>query len=190
MEQTVSQRGRVRKTVVYDVDSSHSSAKSEEEKEEKEEEFISEDEFKPEKEVSEEEESNSSSLFSEKDSCQSVDESDLSICELPMEKPRRGKSKRPDDSLVEAQSNAIVLEEFNAEEVIEVWNYELDQETNMFTKPIIPLLSDAAIKPYLSKNSKPKCVIYNCPFCERVFTYTLVFKSHLYSCEKNTNVPD
>lgn len=191
IEETVSKRGRVRKTIVYeDAISVSSDSKSEEE-------VISEEDFKPENIPSEEEEESiSSSLVSEKDSIKSIElESDGSVCDIVIEKPsgrtpRKGlmaKSKK-ESALLESTANLV--DKFNPDEVIEAWNYELDPETKMFTRPIIPLLSDTAVKPFLSKNSKPKCVIYNCPFCERVFTYTLVFKNHLYSCEKNTNVPD
>lgn len=195
IEETVSKRGRVRKTIVYeDAISVSSDSKSEEE-------VISEDDFNPDNipsEEEEEEESISSSLVSEKDSIKSIElESDGSVCDIIIDKPSRrtprkgimAKSeKQKDSSLLESTPNLV--DKFNADEVIEAWSYELDQETKMFTRPIIPMLSDTAVKPFLSKNSKPKCVIYNCPFCERIFTYTLVFKNHLYSCEKNTNVPD
>lgn len=190
IEKTVSKRGRVRKTIVYDDAISVSSeSKSEEE-------IVSEDDFKPDNLQSEEEEeeSTSLSLVSEKDSIEL--ESEGSVSDIIIDKssgttPRKGatKSKKQKESSF-LESTADMVDKFNADEVIETWNYELDPETKMFTRPIIPLLSDAAVKPFLSKNAKPKCVIYNCPFCQRIFTYTLVFKNHLYSCEKNTNVPD
>lgn len=74
---------------------------------------------------------------------------------------------------------------------IDKWEYVLDRESRAFRRPQVPELSDAAIKPFLNPEIKSKkLTIYECPFCKRVFTYPLPFKSHLYSCEANKNVPE
>lgn len=71
------------------------------------------------------------------------------------------------------------------------WVYKLDRETRQFKKPKLPTLSDNAIKPFLNPNIKSaRVTVYDCPFCKRVFTYPLPFKSHLYSCAENKNVPE
>lgn len=90
-----------------------------------------------------------------------------------------------------SQDNVPLLNEFNQEEKISEWEYEIDSESQVFKKPKIPNLTDNAIKSFISSKSKPpKIVIYECPYCARVFTYPLVFKSHLYSCDQNKNIPE
>lgn len=88
------------------------------------------------------------------------------------------------------ENQAPTLETFDMELKIAEWEYELDSDTKAYKKPKLPFLSDNAIKPFLNPNIKsPKLTIYQCPFCARVFTYSLPFKSHLYTCVKNENVP-
>jgi len=79
--------------------------------------------------------------------------------------------------VAEETARAVVqLDKFELDKVVEEWEYETDADSRVFRKPLIPLLSD-------------KAVIYSCPFCQRVYTYNLVFKNHLFTCEKNTRVP-
>ena len=79
---------------------------------------------------------------------------------------------------------------FDPDQKITQWDYELEPDSKTFIRPKIPCLSDAAIQPYMSSKSKPpKIIVYACPFCDKIFTYTLVFKNHLYSCSDNKNVP-
>lgn len=83
------------------------------------------------------------------------------------------------------------LDHYDPEVKITEWTYELDPETKAFTRPKLPNLSDDAIQPFLSsKSNPPKLIIYECPFCKKIFTYPLVFKTHLYSCPMNQNVPE
>ena len=106
---------------------------------------------------------------------------------------KRTRSKRNASKKEQPISAAIIelVNTFNKDEVISEWQYELDAESKLFCKPVIPALSDAAILPFLSVKAKPpKTLIYDCPFCHRMFTYPLVFKNHLYSCSDNTNVPE
>lgn len=89
------------------------------------------------------------------------------------------------------EDDADVLNEFDLNLKVSEWKYELDYDSKAFTKPTLPRLSEAAIKPFISDKSKPpKLIIYECPYCKRAFTYTLVFKNHLYSCDENKNTPD
>ena len=126
------------------------------------------------------------------------DENDCLIIESPKKSRSPQKLLRPGSrSNRKSHQNSLTetvidwVDTFDPNEVVEEWTYELDQESKVFTKPVLPALSEKAIKPYLCKESKlPKIVLYKCPFCEKIFTYTLVFCNHLYSCEKNTNVPD
>lgn len=91
----------------------------------------------------------------------------------------------------EEDTSSPPLETFDMEAKIDKWEYVLDRESRAFKKPVIPSLSDAAIKPFQNAAIKSsKLTIYDCPFCKRVFTYPLPFKSHLYSCEENKNMPD
>lgn len=158
------------------------------------------DEFRPEKAGIDGEISSEISILSAVSSENSVSlktESDVSIAEISASRRtsrktssvKSNKSKNS-TSVIEAEGN--LLDKFDTNLVFEKWVYELDPEYKTFYKPILPALSDDALIPYLSKKSskKSKSTIYNCPFCQRVFTYTLVFKNHLYSCEKNTNVPN
>jgi hypothetical protein len=79
---------------------------------------------------------------------------------------------------------------FDMEVKIEEYEYELDPESRVFTRPRLPMLSNAAIVPFLSaKAQPPKLLLYECPFCKRLFTYPLVFKNHLYSCVENKLSP-
>jgi hypothetical protein len=90
----------------------------------------------------------------------------------------------------EPETPVIILDKFDMDAKFEKWDYELERESKAFRKPVLPGLSDEAIKPFVSSKSKPpKCVLYECPFCKRIFTYTLVFKNHLFSCAENKNVP-
>ncbi len=89
----------------------------------------------------------------------------------------------------EEDTTIVLLDVFDVDFKIEKWEYELELESKAFRRPVLPGLSDEAIKPFTSSKSKPKCVLYECPFCKRIFTYTLVFKNHLFSCQANKNVP-
>lgn len=167
---------------IYDFDDEDSQPEQEESKD-------SGDEFKPDNVELSEESSNVSDL-SEKISSSINDESgDDSVIEVSSRSSRKLTPGRPKNTK-EINSKQNLVEKFDPDEVIESWEYELDLESRVFMKPIVPALSDAAIQPYLTKKINSKCVLYNCPFCEKMFTYTLVFKNHLYSCEKNLNVPE
>ena len=83
-----------------------------------------------------------------------------------------------------------LLDVFNLDEKIEEWKYETEPNSGLYCRPILPSLSDLAIKPYLNQKSTKKSTIYDCPFCSNHFTYNLVFKTHLFSCAKNPNVPE
>ncbi|RMZ95090.1 general transcription factor 3C polypeptide 2, partial [Brachionus plicatilis] len=135
----------------------------------------SDDEFKPE---------------SEKSKSESEETDHSSEEEIIPKKTRLTRSQRI--HMVENyQENSPDLTEFNQEEKISEWEYELDSESQVFKKPKIPNLTDSAIKPFISSKSKPpKIIIYECPFCARAFTYPLVFKTHLYSCDQNKNIPE
>jgi len=87
-------------------------------------------------------------------------------------------------------SEVPLLDVFNLDEKIEEWNYETEPNSGLYCRPILPALSDLAIQPYLNKKSTKKSTIYDCPFCGNHFTYSLVFKTHLFSCTKNLNVPE
>ena len=88
----------------------------------------------------------------------------------------------------ETDENLVL--KIDIDQVIPEWKYELDLDSKLFFRPKLPLLSESAIEPFLNKNSKPpKCYIYDCPHCNKMFTYSLVFKNHLFSCSKNKNVP-
>lgn len=96
-----------------------------------------------------------------------------------------------DDNNEEESSGPPPLDIFDMEVKIEQWEYILDRESRAFRKPKLPELSDEAIKKFLNPNIKSaKLTIFECPFCKRIFTYPLPFKSHLYSCESNKNVPN
>lgn len=165
----------------------------------------SDEEFKLDSEKEEEEENDDDEISDEEASVQSKSSKEEINQKAPKNKTyntRRTRSKTPKNNTeekapevtennVENEEPEILVENFNLEEKISEWKYELDLETKAFKRPKIPSLSDEAIKPFISSKSKPpKFVVYDCPFCQRVFTYPLVFKTHLYSCEKNSNVPE
>lgn len=84
----------------------------------------------------------------------------------------------------------VILDVFDVDAKIEEWQYELEPDSKCFYRPRLPSLTDKAILPFMSSKSKPpKVIFYECPFCQRPFTYPLVFKNHLYSCTMNKNVP-
>jgi hypothetical protein len=91
----------------------------------------------------------------------------------------------------EASNNLrITLNRFDLNAKVTEWRYELDNETQFYCKPILPMLSDDALIELRSPLSKPPiCIIYECPYCGKRYTYTVVFKSHLYMCEENKNIP-
>ncbi len=154
----------------------------------------SEDEFKPDLSI-ETAESSSTSEVSDKILSEAEiknETSDTSIMNVSVKrtgKKRQILSKIKSSEATAAERSIIQLERFDPNEVIKEWKYEIDPDSKVFRKPIIPLLNEKAIAQFVSKDSKPRCVIYSCPFCNRVYTYNLVFKNHLYTCEKNTNVP-
>lgn len=69
---------------------------------------------------------------------------------------------------------------------IQNWEFILDEETKQFKYPKLPEIAESELKKFLSPKSKPKCEIFACPYCDKVFTYVLCFKTHLFSCVKNT----
>ena len=88
------------------------------------------------------------------------------------------------------EDDTPLLDSFDMNVKIDEWELVLDSETKSFLRPKIPRLNDEAIKPFISpKSIPPKIIIYDCPFCKRIFTYSLVFKSHLYTCDSNMNTP-
>jgi hypothetical protein len=89
---------------------------------------------------------------------------------------RRRSSNRKSDPTVKLSSAVVPvqLDSFDLDLKIDEWSYELDPETSAFTRPKLPCLSDDAIKPFISaKSNPPKLVIYECPFCKRILTYTV-----------------
>jgi hypothetical protein len=76
-------------------------------------------------------------------------------------------------------------EEIKKFEIIKEWSYELDEETKYFKYPKIPNLDDSILDEYISRKTNKNYQIYSCPYCEKVFTYSLCFKTHLYSCSKS-----
>lgn len=145
----------------------------------------SDEEFKPETEKSETEAS--TELESEDNNVLEESDFDASPTKSRTSRLRSHKFELPEH----AEENAPLYDVFNKDEKITEWEYEVDQETRTYQKPKIPNLTDDAILPFISTKSKPpKVIIYECPYCVRVFTYTLVFKSHLYSCEQNKNIPE
>ena len=70
-------------------------------------------------------------------------------------------------------------------EIIKEWSYELDEETKFFKYPKIPNLDDSLLEAYISRKTSKDYQIYSCPYCEKLFTYSLCFKTHLYSCSKS-----
>ena len=99
------------------------------------------------------------------------------------------KSKKIDQSQQEEEQVVAALDTYDFEQKIDEWTYELDAETKTYMRPSVPVLAETAIAAFVSSKSRPKSTIYECPFCKRIFTYTLVFKLHLFSCSDNKNVP-
>jgi hypothetical protein len=92
--------------------------------------------------------------------------------------------------IAQTESNKNEIDSYDINKLVEKWDYELDLESKYFKKPILPNLSEKALIQFLSKNSNKKTVIYECPFCKKIFTYPLVFKIHIFSCIDNKNVPE
>ncbi|CAF0896453.1 unnamed protein product [Brachionus calyciflorus] len=148
------------------------------------EEDYSDEEFKPDTEKSE--------IESETDEIEEDEENTVESSESDKEiLPKKTRRSRKIDLVDNPGEIVPVHEVFNKDEKITEWEYELDQETKVFQKPKIPNLSDNAIEPFISTKTKShKYIVYECPFCTRVFNYPLVFKAHLFSCEQNKNIPD
>jgi hypothetical protein len=70
-------------------------------------------------------------------------------------------------------------------EIIKQWTYLLDEETGFFKYPDLPELDDCVINKFVNDKSTRSCQIYTCPYCKRIFTYSLCFKTHLYTCQKS-----
>ena len=92
--------------------------------------------------------------------------------------------------IAQAETNQNELDTYDINKIVEEWDYELELENKYFKKPILPNLSEKALSQFLSKKSTKKTTIYECPFCKKIFTYPLVFKLHIFSCNENNNVPE
>jgi hypothetical protein len=186
---------RARKKISYKFDLDEESVSEEEKNDES-----SDEEFKIDEKVVEENEEEEE----DDDDEDIVDDEYKEDLEIVNKVKSKTSSKRsannkssPECSLIDDSSQLIedddtpLLDIFDTSIRVEEWEYVLDSQTKSFKRPKLPRLSDDAVKQFISpKSILPKTIIYDCPFCARIFTYTLVFKSHLYMCDLNTNTPD
>jgi hypothetical protein len=104
-------------------------------------------------------------------------------------KPKRLKENVEDDKVeaetIEVNNQVAAAVPLKKIEIIEKWTYLLDEETGYFKYPVIPDLDDCVINKYINDKSTKSCQIYTCPYCKRIFTYSLCFKTHLYTCQNS-----
>jgi len=144
-----------------------------------------ESDYEPEEEnISDEVEDEIKEIISDEECEQDLNSSSISTKSRPK---RTKKEKHQDESF---RSEVKQIDEFNLETKVSEWEYEPEPNCKLYCRPILPALSDLAIKPFLNSKSTKKSTIYDCPFCHIHFTYNLVFKTHLFSCSKNPNVPE
>jgi hypothetical protein len=197
LTETTVEGKRVRKKISYTFDLDEESESGEdEEKNEK----SSDEDFKiDEKSLVEEEEEEEEEDDDEVEAEDNTD--DLEIVKKATKSKissKRSFRNSPENSFIDDatqddddEDDTPLLEVFDMSSKVEKWEHVLDAQTKSFKRPKIPRLSDDAIKPFISSKSiPPKTIIYDCPFCARIFTYTLVFKSHLFICDSNTNTPN
>ena len=146
-----------------------------------------ESDYEPEEEnISDEVEDEIEEIISDVECEQDLNSSIISSKSRP-KRTKKAKEKYQDESF---RSEVKQIDEFNFETKVSEWEYEPEPNCKLYCRPILPALSDLAIKPFLNSKSTKKSTIYDCPFCHIHFTYNLVFKTHLFSCSKNPNVPE